>query len=154
MELIKDLEEKFRIYNDKIDLGNGTLELISSNNNLDCERMNTFFDSKQDRYKNGLNEFRDEMLKQLIQKRNEQLKEIDAFMENTQAASKSVKTIEVNNHVERVGELKTLARSIKLNSVSFRPSLISVSESIKSRTELKNEFKLVIIEDIFYLKSS
>ena len=47
--------------------------------------MDTFFDSKQERYENGLNECRDEMLKQLIQKRNEQLKEINAFMENAQA---------------------------------------------------------------------
>ena len=88
-------------------------------------------------------------------------------MENAQAASQhhqnnlsdqiitpsqSSLTIEANNHVERVSELNTKASSIKLNYVSFRPSLISVSESIKSRTEIKNQFFLILNENCLFLR--
>ena len=38
------------------------------------------FDSKQENYENGLNECRDGMLKQLIQKRDGQLSQMNEFV--------------------------------------------------------------------------
>ena len=68
------------------------------------------------------------MLDQLIQKRNEQLNEVNEFMQSSQANS--------------MPQLKSLHKSIKQNYAAFTKGLSSVFESILFRTKLANPFKL------------
>jgi hypothetical protein len=72
------------------------------------------------------------MLKQLIQKRNEQLQQIDEFMQNANISTSQC-----------AQDLKAIASSIKSSLVSFAPSLISVFESILARSKLVNQLYLV-----------
>ena len=165
MELIRDIEDKFQNIDAKFK-SFWNSEVISSIHKLDCERVNTIYGSTEEKkYENGFNECRDEMLEQLIQKRNDQLKEIDTFMENIKADShqynssdqiiadsQRLQLIETNNHVERMSELNAIASSIKLNYVSFRPSLISLFDSIKYKYDLRYPILLCMTEAIFYMK--
>ena len=131
MDLILALEHKFAKINNQLD-SNSRVELINNNYSNDFEAIHGFFDSsKEKKYKNGLNQCRDEMLKQMIQKRNEQLEQVNEFVQNMG-----------ENDQNNLKKLRILADSIELSYISFARSIISVFESILSRTKLGNEFNL------------
>ena len=86
MELIRGLEETFQRINAKLN-SNAKQELANLICTRDLQRIEHLFNSKKQRYKNGLNECRQEMLDQLIQKRNEQLNEVNGFKQSSQPNS-------------------------------------------------------------------
>ena len=91
--------------------------------------IHRFFDStKEKKYENGLNEHRGEMLKQIIQKRNEQLEQINEFIQSTQLNS--------------LTKFKALADSIKLENLLFSRGIPSVYESNLLRVKLDNQLTL------------
>ena len=116
MELIKDLEKRFQNLDAKL---NTKVELASKIYSDDLERVHHLFSSKKEKYENGLNECRGEMLRQLIQKRNEQLEQINGFQISQQ-----------NN----LTQFKSLHKSIKSNYARFSRGLASVYESILFRS--------------------
>ena len=145
MDLIRDLENKFQNINAKL-ISNTKVKLIDINYFGDFEKINQIFNSsKQKKYEKGLNECRDEMLKQLIQKRDQQLKEIDTFMENKQNAHYSffidfeIFEKEDKEEVRTLKRLKRKANCIKFNCMSFSCGLLSIFESILARSKFGNE---------------
>ena len=127
MEIIRDLEEKFHNLDSKLN-SNAKQELANVIYTRDLKRIEHSFKAKKQRYKNGLNECRQEMLDQLIQKRNEQLQQVNEFMESNQQNS--------------LPQLKSLHKSIKQNYAAFAKGLPSVFESIMFRSKLANPLKL------------
>ena len=123
MDLIKSLDEKFKNIETKLV---SKRDQISINHNNNVSRIND--DKLFSCYEIGLNECRGEMLKQLIAKRGEHLREVNDFAQNP--------------HPEALEELKNLATSIKSNYSSFSPSLISVLETILARAKLENKLSL------------
>jgi hypothetical protein len=124
MKLILALDLKFYKINNRLD-SNSNAELINSNYINDLEAINRVFNlSKKGKYANALNERRDEMLKQIIQKRNEQLEQINEFIQSSQQKG--------------LTQFKTLADSIKLENLSFSSGIASVVESILFRARLTN----------------
>lgn len=78
MDLIKTLDEKFNLINAKLISKPAQIERIYKN-----EQDKLSFDRfSQDQYENGLNEQREHMLKQLISKRDEKLKQVNDFIAN------------------------------------------------------------------------
>ena len=128
MELIRDLEEKFQRINAKLN-SNVKVESAGRIYSNDLERIEHLFNDKKQRYKNGLNECRQEMLDQLIQKRNEQLEQVNEFNQSSQQKS--------------LTQFKTLADSIKSKNLSFSRGIASVFESLMSRSKLGNPLKFV-----------
>ena len=126
MEIIRDLEEKFHNLDSKLN-SNAKQELANVIYTRDLERIDHLFKAKKERYKNGLNECRQEMLDQLIQKRNEQLQQVNEFKQISQQINLS--------------ELERLHKSIKQNYAAFAKGLPSVFESIMFRSKLANPFK-------------
>ena len=130
MDLILSMEQKF----DKISKdSNSKIELINSNYSKDFEAIQCSFDStKEKNYENGLNERRKEMLKQITQKRDEQLEQVNEFSRN-----------KADNHIKELNKLRKLGESIESSHVSFSRSLISVYESILARAKLQNPLNLL-----------
>ena len=127
MELIRGLEEKFHNLDSRLN-SNAKQELANVIYTRDLGRIEHLFSAKKQRYENGLNERRHEMLDQLIQKRNAQLNEINEFMQSSQQINLS--------------ELESLQKSIKQNYSAFAKGLASVFESIMFRAKLFNPLKL------------
>ena len=128
MDLILELEAKFNKINNKLD-SNSRVDLINNNYSKDLEAIHRVFDStKEKKYENGLNECRGEMLRQLIQKRNEQLEQINEFIQSSLANSLS--------------QLKSLHKSIKQNYAAFAKGFPTVYESILFRAKLGNSLNL------------
>ena len=125
MELIKDLEKRFQNLDAKL---NTKVELASKIYSDDLERVHLLFSSNTENYENGLNECRGEMLRQLIQKRNEQLEQTNGFQISQQ-----------NN----LTQFKSLHKSIKSNYARFSRGLASVYESILFRSKLADPLKFV-----------
>ena len=123
MELIEDLEEKFQRINAKLNT-NAKVESFGSVYSNDLQRIEHLFIKKKEKYKNGLNECRDEMLKLNIQNRDEQLQQVNEFIQSSQQND--------------LTQLKNLHNSIKLNYIVFAKGLASVYESIMFRTKLTN----------------
>ena len=134
MDLIKSCEEKFDKIEKKI---NSNTELTANIYNNDVEKINKCFETKQEKYENGLNQYRDEMLKHLVEKRNQQLEKVNVFKQKTK--------------LNGLSKLKNLADSIKLSYISFSRSLISVYESILLRTKFGNQLKLFKLVKYFKL---
>ena len=131
MDLILELEAKFNKINNQID-SNSKVELINNNYNNDIEAINRVFDStKEKKYENGLNECRGEMLRQLIVKRDEKLGEVNELVQNMG-----------ENHRKNLNKLRRLADLKETSYISFSRSLISVFESVLSRSKLMNGFNL------------
>ena len=139
MELIRDLDKTFERLNAKIkfkgnvdvnikDQVKAKAKLVGRIYANDLDRIVELFDSKKEKYENGLNECRDELLKQNIQNRNEQLQQVNEFMQSSQ---------QIN-----LTQLKTLHQSIKLNYVAFAKGVPTVYESLMSRSRLANPLKL------------
>ena len=129
MELIRDLEQRFQ----NLDATLNSREKVYAfyiNFNNSYNRINTkiFNSLEEKKYENGLNECRDKMLKQLIQRRDVQLEEVNEFMLSSQQNSLS--------------ELERLHKSIKQNYSAFGKGLASVFESIMFRTKLSSPLKL------------
>ena len=132
MDLILELEEKFNKIETKLNLLNTKTELINYNYNNDIEAINRVFDStKEKKYENGLNECRGEMLRQLIVKRDEKLCEVNEFVQNMG-----------ENHRKNLNKLRRLADLKETSYISFSRSLISVFESVLSRSKLMNGLNL------------
>ena len=131
MDLILELEAKFNKINNQID-SNSKVELINNNYNNDIEAINRVFDStKEKKYENGLNECRGEMLRQLIVKRDEKLGEVNEFVQNMG-----------ENHRKNLNKLRRLVDLKETSYISFSRSLISVFESVLSRSKLGNGLNL------------
>ena len=139
MELIRDLDETFERlnakikYKGKVDLNikdqvKAKAKLVGRIYANDLNRIVELFGSKKERYENGLNECRGEMLNQLIHKRDEQLQQVDKFMQSSQQ--------------KNLSELKNLHKSIKQNYGAFAKGVPSVYESILFRSKLSKPFKL------------
>ena len=125
MDLIKTLDEKFNLINAKLISKPAQIERIYKN-----EHDKLSFDRfSQDQYENGLNEQREHMLKQLISKRDEKLKQVNDFIANNP------------------DNLSALSANIKLNNISFARSLISVYDSIYGS---KLESKISLTKSISY----
>ena len=127
MDLITDLENTFQKIEAKL-ASNDKTESISNKYSADFERINNLYESEQDRYEIGLNERRDEMLKELIAKRDHELNQVNEFIQN--------------RHRVNLVELKTLNESIKLNHLVFARGISTAFESILFRSKLENRFKL------------
>ena len=129
MELIKDLEQKFQNLDATLN-SKAKVHAFYTNYNNSYNRINAkiFNESKEKKYKNGLNECRVEMLKQLDQKRDEQLQQLKEFLQSNQQNS--------------LTELKSLHKTIKQKYVAFAKGLSSVFESIMFRSKLSNLLKL------------
>ena len=112
MDLITVIEKKLKSIEAKLNSGS-SLQLISQNYNNDIDTINAiiFSSSKQAQYENGLNEHREQMLKQLNKDRDAQLKKLNSQQLN-----------------------------FKSSCVSFARSLISIYESILYRTKFRNQF--------------
>ena len=127
MEIIRGLEEKFHNLDARLN-SNSKQELANVICTRDLESIEHLFNAKKQRYKNGLDECRQEMLDQLIHKRKEQLNEVNEFMQSSQQINLS--------------ELESLHKSIKQNYAAFAKGLATVYESILFRTKLANPLKL------------
>ena len=128
MELIRDLEQKFQNLDATLN-SRAKVYAFYINYNNSYNRINTriFNESKEKKYEIGLNARRDEMLDLLIQKRNEQLEQVNEFMQSSQQND--------------LTQLKTLADSAKSENLEFSRGLASVFESIMFRSKLANPFK-------------
>ena len=125
--LIKNLDEKFKTLDAKFKNLDAKLNSKIDSINRDYTNDEDKIKNLQDRYKIGLNEHRAEMLKQLIQKRNEQLEQINEFIRNN----------EMN-----IAGLNALSSSIKSSYYGFARGLASVFESILFRSKFENAFSL------------
>ena len=127
MELIRELEDRFQNLDAK---QNSNRYLFYRNFNNNYYRINTrvFSEYKEKKYENGLNQCRQEMLDQLIQKRNEQLQQVNEFMQSSQQINLS--------------ELKSMHKSLKQSYFVFAKGWTSVYESILFRSKLANQFQL------------
>jgi hypothetical protein len=136
MSLIEDLEERFKRINAKLE-SNSMTNSIEETYQTECARINQI-EFVEEIYANGLNECRDEMLHQLITKRNEQLKEVNGFIENMESN-------------QQQDSLNDMAKSVKAKNISFACSLISVRDSISNATKFKNylDFSKLILYSIF-----
>ena len=140
MDLILNMEQKFAKINNKLD-SNSKIELINNNYSKDFEAIHSLFDStKEKKYENGLNERRDEMLRQINQKIDEQLEQVNEFSRNN-----------TENHIKELNKLRKLSDSIESSYVSFSRSLISVYESILARAKLQNPLNLLNLIDYWPL---
>jgi hypothetical protein len=133
MDLIKSLEEIFQKLDDsKL---NRLVNSIYNNYSKDCAKINNeIFASIQEKYENGLNEQRDQMLKQLIQNRDKQLAKVNEIKEIMEPDPKKSLT-----------QLKSLTAQIKSKQDEFACSLISVYDSILNRTKLESGLNLTKI---------
>ena len=116
MDIIKELEDKFKSIDAKL---NSKTNSTNQSFNAENDKIAESFSVLEDQYKNGLNEHRDEMLKQLINKRGDELQKVNLFKESKES------------------DLKSLASAIKKSHLGFSRSLISAFESILSRTDLE-----------------
>ena len=130
MDLIKDLEKKFHKIEAKLN-SNQKNESAWGKYNNDVEKINRIFNSKQEKYENGLNERRDLMLKQIISKRDEHLHKVVKFIQN----------IDPNYHYTNLFQLKCIDKSVKYNYIVFACGSVSVNQSISARTQFGKEFK-------------
>ena len=122
MNLIRELENKFQKIEAKLN-SNEKQELISGNYSNDIETINQLFELKEAKNKNELNECRDEMLKELIAKRDQELNQ-------------------VNHHSkDNLAQLKSLTESIKSKHLVFAKGLASLYESIWFRSKFTCPFK-------------
>lgn len=128
MDPIRDLENSFQKIEAKL-ASNDKAESISNKYSTDFERINNLYASEQDRYKIGLNERRDEILKELTAKRDQELNQVNEFIQNRHQISST--------------QLKSLNESIKLNRLVFARGISTAFESILFRSKLENRFKLV-----------
>jgi hypothetical protein len=139
MDLILALEQKFAKINNQL-ASRSKDETINSNYSKDLKAIHSFFDStKEKEYENGLNERRDEMLRQLIRKRNEQLEQINEFIQSSQQNSPT--------------QFKTLADTIKLDNLQFSRGIPSVNEFNLLRTKLDNQLNLTELGQYVHLMS-
>ena len=121
MELIRDLEQNFQNLDASLNSRAKVYAFyINFNNSYNRINARIFNSSKEKKYEHGLNESRDEMLRHLIQKRDEQLNELNEFMQSSQQ----------NN----LTQFKSLHKSIKSNYARFSRGLASVYESILFRS--------------------
>ena len=107
MDLIKELENMFRKIETKLDSN----ELIGNKYSKDLKKIKLKFVLKEANYKNGLNKRHDEMLKELITKRDQELNHVNAHPQENRA------------------QLKALYESIKSQHLVFAKGLASVDES-------------------------
>ena len=129
MELIGDLEQKFQNLDTTLNSRAKVYAFyINFNNNYNRINTRIFNESKEKKYENGLNECRQEMLDQLLQKRNEQLEQVNEFKQSSQQNSLS--------------QLKCIQKSIKQNYTSFAKGVLTVLESILFRSKLANPLQL------------
>ena len=117
MDLITELENKFRKIEAKLE-SNEKQKLISFNYSSDFERTGQLFELKQAKYENELNQRRDEFLKELITKRDQELNQVNHYPQQNRA------------------QLKALVDAIKSKHLIFAKGLASVYESILFRTKL------------------
>ena len=129
MNAFRFLQFRLEAINAKLDSKSNS-NLINSNYHKDVKKINKLFDlSKQEAYKNGLNKCRDELLAQIINKRDQQLKQVDE-----------------NKPKNSLNQLKNLSNTLKYNFLIFSSGIISINESIRRRAKLEtrfNFFKLV-----------
>jgi hypothetical protein len=130
MDLIKSLEAKFQNLDDnKLTTLTNT---INTNYDKDCAKINDeIFNSIQNQYENGLHEHREQMLKQLIQNRDDQLSKVN-----------DIKEIMEPDQEKTLNQLKSLAEEIKLKQDEFAHGLISINDSILNRTKLESHLNL------------
>jgi hypothetical protein len=124
MDLIRELENKFHKIEEKLN-SKEKQELIGGNYSNDIETINQLFELKEAKYKNGLNKRRDEMLKELINKRDEELNQVNHHPKDNRA------------------QLKALDKSIKSKHFVFAKGLASIYESILFRSKFTYPFKFV-----------
>ena len=123
MSLIQTLEEKFKTIEAKLN-SNTKQNLITTNYATECNNINRTFDSLSKNYENGLNALRDFILKQLILKRDDHLKQVNERTQNTMA------------------NIKILSDAQKSSYLTFSPGLSSVYDSIMHRTNLEPQLSL------------
>ena len=98
MNAFRTLQFRLEAINAKLDSKSNS-NLINSNYHKDVKKINKLFDlSKQEAYKNGLNKCRDELLAQIINKRDQQLKQADE-----------------NKPKNSLNQLKNLSNTLKYN---------------------------------------
>ena len=127
MELIRDLEQTFQNINTTLN-SNAKVESAGSIYTNDLQRIDRLFKFKKEKYEKGLNECRDELLKKNIQKRDEELQQVNEFIQSSQQ--------------KNLIQLKSLHKSIKQNYTALAKGLASVYESILFRSKLANPLKL------------
>ena len=120
--MIRELENKFQKIEAKLN-SNEKQELISGNYSNDIETINQLFELKEAKNKNELNECRDEMLKELIAKRDQELNQVNHHPKENRAL------------------LKALDESIKSKHFVFSKGLASIYESILVRSKFSNPLK-------------
>ena len=111
------LEEKFKKIDAKLS-SNAVIHLINKIYDKDVNRIEKFFNSEHQKYENGLNKCRDEMLKQLISQRDAHLNQVNGFVQRMG-----------ENHQKNLNKLRRLDDSIKSNFLVFARGLASVNES-------------------------
>lgn len=141
MDLIKCLDDKFLRINAILVNDDENIERIYINNNKLLKRISNFYDFLEEKYQNGLNERRDEMLKQLIIKRDQDLHQVN-LLNHTQ-----------HNQVQlHALLLKMVYESIKLRQITFVQSLSTVYESILSISEFSYPYKFYKLANLYLLK--
>ena len=123
MDIIKNLEQKFEKIDAKLN-NDSNINSINRISSVDSEKLNRIFHStKENQYENGLNACRDEMLKQIINKRNEQLEQVTNFR--------------ANSNQNDLNKLKSLHETLKPTLISFAHGFNSVYESILARARFE-----------------
>ena len=121
MDLLRKLEEQFKRIDSKI---NTKTELISRNYDRNDAKIKEQLQEAD--FKNGINQARDMMLKQIWNQRNEQLKEVD----------------NLKSRVQSLSEFRSKAEAIKSANLSFARSLVGIYESILFRSKFESWFDL------------
>ena len=123
MSLIQTLEEKFKTIEAKLN-SSKKQNIITENYATECNNINRTFASLSENYENGLNTQRDLILKQLILKRDDHLKQVNERTQNTMVS------------------IKTLSDAQKSSYLIFSPGLTSVYDSIMHRVKLEPQLSL------------
>ena len=121
MDSLKSLEEQFKRIDSKIIT---KTELISRNYDRNDAKIKEQLQEAD--FKNGINQARDMMLKQMWNQRNEQLKQVD----------------NLKSRVQYLSEFKRKAEAIKSANLSFARPLVRIYESILSRSKFESLFDL------------
>ena len=146
--MIKILEEKFKKINIALNNSTAKPDLIKNRFKNDQDQIqNKHLEPAP--YETGLNESRDEMLKQLITKRNEQLKQVNDFFQANPQSSPALLTNLANEDYLSILSMKGAAlhvKKMKYDKFSFKVNAtnIVVHYSEKRLVEVY-DFKLELL---------
>ena len=140
MDLIKELDDQFLRINTILIYDDENIENINRNNSKLMKRINNIYDLLEEKCKNGLNERRDEMLKQLIIKRDQDLHQVNIF-------------IHKKHNLVRLDILllKFVNESIKPRQASFIKGLSSVYEFLLLISDHSYPFKFYKLANLYLL---